>query len=106
MAKFMIKASYTVEGTKGMLKDGGSGRKAAVDKMLGGLGGKLESFYFAFGESDVFLIADLPDAVTAAAISFTINASGAVNVSTIPLLTVADVDAACKKSVDYRAPGK
>lgn len=106
MAKFMIKASYTVEGAKGLQKDGGSGRKAAVEKMVSSLGGSVESFYFAFGADDVFVIADIPDAVTAAAISFTVNASGAVNASTIPLLTVQDVDAACKKSVSYRAPGK
>ena len=106
MAKFLIKASYTAEGLKGLLKDGGTGRRAAVDKMLDSLGGKVEAFYFAFGEADVFVIVNLPDAVTAAAISFVINASGAVKSSTTPLLTPEEVDAACKKSVNYRAPGK
>ena len=106
MAKFLIKASYTAEGLKGLLKDGGTGRRAAVDKMLDSLGGKVEAFYFAFGEADVFVIVNLPDAVTAAAISFVINASGAVQSSTIPLLTPEEVDAACKKSVNYRAPAK
>jgi uncharacterized protein with GYD domain len=106
MAKFMITASYTVEGTRGLLKDGGSSRKAAVEKMVGALGGKLEAFYFAFGKSDVVAIIDLPDAVTAAAASLAINASGAVKSSTTPLLTPEDVDAASRKSINYRAPGK
>lgn len=106
MAKFMIKASYTADGTKGLLKEGGSSRKAVVEKMVRGAGGKLESFYFAFGESDVVSIVDLPDAATAAAMSISINASGAVNLSMIPLMTPEDVDLACKKSVKYQAPGK
>lgn len=105
MAKFMVKASYTSEGTKGLLKEGGSSRKAMVDKMIKGLGGSVEAFYFAFGDADVFLICDLPDATTAAALSLVINASGAVSTSTIPLLTVQEIDQACKKSVAYRAPG-
>jgi uncharacterized protein with GYD domain len=106
MAKFMIKASYTADGAKGLLKDGGSSRKAAVEKMVRGLGGKVESFYFAFGEADVFSIIDVPDAGAAAAMSISINATGAVNLSLIPLMTPEDVDAACKKTVKYRAPGK
>lgn len=105
MAKFMVKASYTADGTRGLLKEGGSSRKALVDKMIKGLGGNVEAFYFAFGEADVFIICDLPDSTTAVALSLTVNASGAVNVSTIPLLTVQEVDQACKKSVAYRAPG-
>lgn len=106
MAKFLIKASYTAEGLKGLLKEGGSGRRAAVDKMVGGLGGKVEAFYFAFGEADVFSIVEIPDSVTAAAISFAINAAGAVESTTTPLLSAEDIDAACKKSVNYRPPGK
>lgn len=105
MAKFMVKASYTADGTRGLLKEGGSGRKAMVDKMIKGLGGSLEAFYYAFGEADAFVICDLPDSTTAAALSLVINASGAVNTSTIPLLTAEEIDQACKKSVAYRAPG-
>lgn len=105
MAKFLIKASYTSEGTKGLLKEGGSSRKASVDKMIKGLGGTLEAFYFAFGETDVYLICDLPNSVTAAALGLAINASGAVTASTVSLLTVEEIDQACKKSVAYRAPG-
>lgn len=105
MAKFLIKASYTPAGMKGLLQEGGSRRKAAVEKMIKGAGGKLEAFYFAFGETDVYGICDVPNAVTAAALSLAINASGMVNNTVIPLLTAADIDQACRKSVAYRAPG-
>ena len=105
MAKFLIKASYTVEGTKGLLREGGSSRRAAVEEMIQGLGGQLESFYYAFGECDVFAIIDVPDAITASAVSLTINSTGAVEVSTTPLITPEEIDEACKKSVTFRAPG-
>ena len=103
--KFMIKASYTVDGARGLLKDGGSARRAAVQKMVEGAGGKLEAFYYAYGDHDVYAICDLPDASSGLAISLTVNASGAVRLDTIPLITPEEVDAACKKSVAYRAPG-
>ena len=106
MPKFLWKASYTSEGVKGLLKDGGTGRQAAVEKMTQALGGKLEAFYFAFGEDDVYVIADLPDKSTAAAISLTINAQGAVQLKTVELLSAAELDEATKKSVDYRPPGR
>ncbi|MGH8751275.1 MAG: GYD domain-containing protein [Burkholderiales bacterium] len=105
MAKYLIKASYTLEGTKGLLKEGGSNRKAAVAQMIQGMGGKLEAFYFAFGEPDVFAIMDVPDASAAAAISLVVNSKGSARVSTTPLITPEEIDAACKKSVAYRAPG-
>ena len=105
MAKYLIKASYTVEGTKGLLKEGGSSRRAAVAQMVQALGGKLEAFYYAFGEPDVFAIVDVPDATSAAAMSLVINSKGAAQVSTTPLITPEEIDAACKKSVAYRAPG-
>ena len=105
MAKYLIKSTYTTEGTKGLLKEGGSGRRAAVAQMIQGLGGKLEVFYFAFGEPDVILIMDVPDASAAVAISLVVNSKGAARVSTTPLITPEEIDAACKKSVAYRAPG-
>ena len=105
MAKYLIKASYTVEGTKGLLKEGGSSRRAALAQMIQGMGGKLEAFYFAFGEPDVFAIMDVPDAISASAISLVINSRGGAQVSTTPLITPEEIDAACKKSVAYRAPG-
>ena len=105
MAKYLIKASYTLQGTKGLVKEGGSSRRAAVKQMIEGLGGKLEAFYYAFGDTDVVSIVDLPDAASAAAVSLAVNAAGGVEVSTTPLLTPEEMDAACKKSVGYRAPG-
>lgn len=106
MAKFLIQASYTLEGTKGLLKEGGSGRRTAVDSAIRGMGGKLEWFYFAFGQTDVFLVAELPDSASAAAVSLTVNAAGGAKVTTTPLMTPEEMDAASKKSVQYRAPGR
>ena len=105
MPKYLITGSYTVDGTRGLLAEGGSARKAAVEKALQGLGGKLEAIYYAHGDIDVIVIAEIPDASSAVALSLVVNASGAVNIKTTPLLTVAEVDAACKKTVSYRAAG-
>jgi uncharacterized protein with GYD domain len=105
MAKFLWKASYTSDGVKGVLKEGGTGRRAAVEKVVEGLGGKVEGFYFALGEHDVYVIAELPDTVTATAVSLTVNASGVVALQTVELLTPEQVDEASKKSVEYRPPG-
>ena len=105
MSKYLIQASYTAEGAKGLLKEGGTARRAVVEKLLEGLGGHLEAFYFAFGEDDVYLIADGPDNATSAAMSLTISASGAVRTKTIVLLTPEEMDQAAKKTVKYRPPG-
>jgi len=105
MPKFMVKASYTAEGARGLLKEGGTKRRAAVQKVIEGLGGKVEAFYFAYGEHDAFVIADFPDSSAGVAVSLAVNASGAVRLSTVPLITPEEMDAACKKSVGYRAPG-
>jgi len=105
MAKYMIQATYTQSGVQGVMKEGGSGRRDAIAGLLGGWGGTLDGFYFAFGATDVFVIADLPDNVTAAAIGLAVAASGAVTTSTVVLLTPEEIDAATKKSVGYRAPG-
>jgi uncharacterized protein with GYD domain len=105
MAKYMVQASYTPEGLKGLLKEGGSGRRQSVDKMLASANGKVESFYFAFGDTDAFVIVDVPDNVTASAIALTVGAGGAIKIKTTVLLTPEEVDQATKKSLDYRAPG-
>lgn len=105
MAKYLVHGVYQADGVKGLIKDGGSGRKASVTKMVEGLGGKVEAFYYAFGETDVFVIVDVPDPATAAALSMTVNASGVVRTTVTPLLTVEEVDAASKKTVSYKAPG-
>ncbi|MEW5978113.1 MAG: GYD domain-containing protein [Acidobacteriota bacterium] len=106
MPKYLLHGSYSTEGTKGLLKEGGSSRRAAVEQVAKGVGGKLEAFYYAFGESDFFVIVDLPDQASAAAVSLTVNASGAVNLKTAVLMTPEEIDAATKKTVGYRAPGK
>lgn len=105
MAKFLVHGSYTPDGVKGLVKAGGSARKASVTKTIEGLGGRVEAFYYAFGETDVFVIVDVPDAATAAGLSLAVNASGAVRTNLTPLLSVEEVDAACKKTVSYQAPG-
>ena len=106
MPKYLLEVSYTAEGAKGVLKDGGSKRRAAAQTAIESLGGKLETFYFAFGRSDVFVIVDLPDALSVAAASITLAASGAVTCKTTALLTAADIDAAVKKSASYTPPGR
>jgi uncharacterized protein with GYD domain len=103
--KYLIRASYTHEGLQGLLKEGGTGRRTAIEKMTADIGGRLEVFYFAFGDDDVFAIVEAPDDVTTAAVSLMINAAGAATCKVTPLLTAEDVDAATRVSVDYRAPG-
>lgn len=105
MARYLIQATYSAEGARGLTKDGGSGRRAAVEKAVSGVGGRLESFYYALGATDVFSVVEVPDPVTAVAISLSVNASGAVRTFLTPLLTVEEMDAACKKTIAYRAPG-
>ena len=106
MPKYLIQASYTEEGAKGLLQEGGSGRRAAVEQLIRGLGGRLEAFYYAFGDSDVYLIADLPDNASAAAVSLAVAGSGAVRPRTTVLLTPEEIDQAAKKTVTYRPPGE
>ena len=105
MAKFLVKASYSAEGAKGVQGAGGTSRRDAVAKMAEGLGGSLESFYFGFGDTDAYVVIDLPDNRSAAAASITVNATGAAAAEVVVLLTPEDVDAAAKLSVDYRPPG-
>ncbi|MEU6330921.1 GYD domain-containing protein [Streptomyces sp. NPDC047049] len=104
MPKFLIQATYTSEGTKGLLKEGASGRRAAVDQVVTALGGTVEAVYFAFGEDDIVLIIDLPDPVSMAAISLTVKASGALRTRATPLLTVEEIDEATRRRVPFRAP--
>ena len=105
MAKYLIQAKYSGDSAKGLLKEGGSSRRAAVEGLIGSAGGKVEAFYFAFGDTDAVVIADLPDNVTAAALSLAVNASGAVATAITVLLSAEDLDAAAKKKINYRAPG-
>jgi uncharacterized protein with GYD domain len=103
--KFMIQASYNAEGTRGVLKEGGTGRRAAVEKATAGIGGSVESFYYAFGDEDAYVVVDVPDATSALSLALAVNATGAVRLKTVPLITCEEMDAACHKAVSYRAPG-
>ena len=106
MAKYLFHGSYTQAGIEGVLKDGGSGRRKAVDKLAKSVGGSVESLYWAFGDNDFYVIAELPSQAAAAALAATAGASGAVSISTVVLLTAEDIDAAVKLHPNYRAPGK
>lgn len=105
MPKYMITASYTSEGAKGVLKDGGSKRKQAAEAAIKSGGGRMEAFYFAFGEGDAYIIVDAPDAASAVATSLAINSTGAVRTKTTVLITPEEVDQAAKKSISYKPPG-
>ena len=106
MAKFLFEARYVGEGIKGLIKEGGSSRVAAVEKAAQSMGGKVEAFYYAFGDADVYAVVDLPDNAAAAALALTINASGNVVLKTVVLMMPEELDLAVKKSPNYRAPGK
>jgi uncharacterized protein with GYD domain len=105
MAKYMFCGSYTAEGMKGVVKEGGTARQAAVRQLTESVGGKLEAMYFAFGSDDWYIIADLPDAESAIAVAAMTGSTGAVNLRTIVLLTPEQIDAGVKKAVSYRRPG-
>ena len=104
MTRFLFEASYTVEGVKGLRRQGGSGRREAVARAAHSLGGRLEHFYFGFGDHDAFAVADLPDNESAAAFSLAVSEAGGASVRTVVLLTPEELDAAGKRSVEYRPP--
>ena len=106
MAKYFWHGSYSVEGIKGVRKEGGTGRVKAVEALVRSAGGSLDSFYFGFGGDDFYIVVDLPNNVAAAAVSTAVAATGAARVQTVVLLTPEEVDAATKTNVEYRAPGK
>jgi len=105
MPKYLIQANYVGEGISGLLKEGGSMRRAAVETLFKSMGGAVEAFYYAFGDTDVFIIGELPDNVSASALVLRVNASGAADCKTTVLLTTQEVDAAVKKTAVYRPPG-
>jgi uncharacterized protein with GYD domain len=106
MAKYLVEAHYTAEGAKGLAREGGTGRRAAAAKAVEGLGGKVESFYYAFGDVDAYVIFDVPDNVSAAALSLAVGQSGGINTKTVVLITPEEMDQAGKKAVDFRPPGR
>jgi uncharacterized protein with GYD domain len=105
MPKYLFKSSLSPEGVAGVLNEGGVARRDTVSKALQSVGGSLEAFYYAFGATDVYEIADLPDDETAAAVALTASSSGRLSVETVVLITPETIDAARKKNFDYRPPG-
>jgi uncharacterized protein with GYD domain len=106
MAKFMIQASYTNEGLKGLQKDKASGRRDAIAKAMESIGGRLETMYYCLGQDDVVVIVDAPDVASVTALCVSVGATGLVRTRTTPLLTVEETDRALAKSASYRAPGR
>ena len=104
MPKYLIEASYSSEGAKGLMKGGGTARRAVVQKMVESLGGHLDAFYFVFGENDVHVILDLPENLTAAAISLAVMSTGAARTKTTVLITPEEIDEAVKTRIDYKPP--
>jgi uncharacterized protein with GYD domain len=106
MPKYLLSASFTVDGVKGVLSKGGSARRAAAQAAVESAGGSLEAFYFAFGGTDAITIADLPDNAAAAALALTVSGAGAATVETTVLLTPEEIDAAAQAQVQYTRPGQ
>ena len=105
MSKYLFHGSYTTEGLRGVMSEGGSGRFEAAQEALASVGGTLEAFYFALGDDDFYIIVDLPDDVSATAVSFVGNVSGSFSVRTVKLLTPEEVDRAAATSIAFRPPG-
>ena len=105
MPKFLYQANYTATGMQGLLREGGTSRREVFEAMGREQGGELEAFYYAFGGADLYIIFDLPDAATAAAISLAITAGGALSINTVQLITPEEIDQATQKTVNYRSPG-
>jgi uncharacterized protein with GYD domain len=103
--KYLWKVRYSVDGLNGLKKDGGSSRVEAATKLIESVGGTIESFYFAFGPDDAFVVADMPSAVACAAGALTVGAAGGAAIETITLLTASEVDEATSATTEYRKPG-
>ena len=105
MPKYLVQGSYSDQGLKGLLQEGGSKRREAVEQLTKEMGGRLEAFYYAFGTDDFAIIVDLPGNVDVTALSLAANASGAVESRITVLITPEEVDQATKKTVKFRPPG-
>jgi uncharacterized protein with GYD domain len=105
MPHYLIEASYSPEGVRGVAEKGGTARREAVSQLISGIGGNLESFYFAFGDADVYAVAELQSDEAAAAVALSINQSGATSIRTVVLLTPEQLDAAANLAPDYKPPG-
>ena len=105
MPKYLFQANYTAQGLQGLLKEGGSSRRQVFEDIATEQGGTLESFYYAFGGTDLYMTFELPDTATASAVSLRIGAGGALSITTVQLITPEEIDEACEKTVTYRPPG-
>ncbi|MBV9101051.1 MAG: GYD domain-containing protein [Candidatus Dormibacteraeota bacterium] len=105
MPKYLIEFSYTAEGVKGLLKEGGTARREETTRLVESVGGTVEAYYFTFGRGDGIILADIPDQAGAAAASLTGSATGAVRVRTTVLITPEEMDEAARKKTEFRAPG-
>ena len=106
MPKYLFQVNYVGEGVKGLLKDGGSKRRAVTKRLFESVGGSLEAFYYAFGDTDLYIIAEFPNHAAVAACSLNTISTGSVTVKTTVLMTPEEVDAAVKMTPTYSAPGK
>lgn len=105
MPKYLIEATYTAEGVKGLIAEGGTRRREAIESAINGLGATVESFYYAFGDYDLVVIADAPDSVSVAALNLQVAAAGGARTRTTVLLTTQEIDEAANMAVGYRRPG-
>jgi uncharacterized protein with GYD domain len=103
--KYLLEVSYSVDAIRGVVAKGGSARKTAAQAAVKSVGGKLESFYFAFGGTDAYVVVDVPDNEAAAAVALTVAAAGTGNIRTVVLLSPQEIDAALEKKVKYSPPG-
>lgn len=106
MPKYLLHVNYTAEGARGLVKDGGSARRTAAQKAVDSLGGRIEAFYFALGDTDVYVLLDMPDNASVAALTLALAASGGTTGRTTVLLTPEEMDQATRKSPAYRPPGQ
>ncbi len=106
MAKFLVQGSYTIEGTKGLIQEGGTSRKTMVEGLASNLGGSIDCFYYCLGQNDFVVICTLPDRKSALALSMSVTAAGGANISLTELIDTSEIDEATKIRVGYRAPGK
>jgi uncharacterized protein with GYD domain len=106
MAKYLVEANYLSKGINGLIKEGGTRRRQAVEELFASIGGKVEAFYYVFGDRDVIIIGDLPDNTSAAALALRVNAAGVTSCKITVLLTTQEIDKAVTKTGIYRPPGQ
>ncbi|MFD2764336.1 GYD domain-containing protein [Micromonospora eburnea] len=106
MPKFLLESTFTIDGVRGLVNDGGSKRAEVIREAVAAIGGRTESVHFSFGKYDTYVVCDLPDHKTAAALTIAIRAAGGVHTRITPVLTPEEVDEATRMKLTYQAPGK